>query len=216
MAWASGAAPAAAMEPSVRPPRELIVPSLPLFLPGAGRSGYEIALDEMAIMEDGSNYTIHPIDRRQSPEALRLFARGLDKAGRPALVLYEKDRPRTSGNRRIATREVVVTLTAEQNPALLAEKLGVELVGELSYARGSYRFRATDSAEALLIPESLKAVRGVVSAVPQLARYRERYAVPNDPHYALQWHLSNDGQGEVLPGSTSMWRARGLRCAGWA
>lgn len=190
-----GSASAVASKPTVHPPRDLVVPSTPLLLPGAARSGYEIALDEMAVVEEGANYEIRPIDRKRSPEEVRRFVRGLDKARRPALVLYEKGRPKTRGSRRIATREVVVTITQGQNAALLAEKLGAELVGELSYAPGSYRFRAADSAEALLIPEALKAVEGVVSVVPQLARYRERYAVPNDPLYALQWHLSNHGQG---------------------
>lgn len=183
----------------VRPPRDMLLPKSTIEVEHGGRKvSLEIALDEISVREWNGNFRIRSIARKADGEAVRRVVRQRIEAKTPqaaGLVLYEIGKPHLPQHRLIPTREVVVQLTPAADPQALAGRIKAEYLGELSYAPGMHRFRLGDPAEALLAPQSIDSVPGVLRVLPQLARLWERTAVPNDTWYAQQWHLSNTGQG---------------------
>ena len=128
------------------------------------------------------------------------FERSLAEAGpRGEWVLYEKGAPQNEGTRRWLTKQVLVEWQPGRGPAELGAVAGVVK----TRTRGRYAVvEFSGSPEAALAgAEKLKALPGVRSAEPMLARQLFRRMVPNDPYFAhqaanagYQWHLRNTGQ----------------------
>ena len=188
--------------PQVRPVREWALPVENIVLTRGGTRRYEFALEEVALRDRDGRTTLQRVPTQTDAEALRrwLGATASPAGEQRALVLYEAGRPRSVATRAIATRDVVIRLGAGVDGVELAARLGIEYVEPLDYAPGCHRFRAADSAEALLVPESLKHHPGVQQVMPQLAFWRGRMAAPDDPHYSDAWHLQNTGQNSGTPG----------------
>lgn len=201
--WLLLAATSGWAAPELRPVREQVLSRENLVLSSGGvQRRYEFALAEVALRGRDGRTTLQGVPAQADAEALRRWLKAQPAAANQsrALVLYEAGRPRSAATRLIATREVVIGLADGVSAGDLAARLGIDYVGPLDYAPGYHRFQAADSAEALLVPESLQQHSGVQQVLPQLARLRVRTAVPDDPHYSAAWHLRNTGQNSGTPG----------------
>jgi len=156
-----------------------------------GQSEFEIALDEIAEGKSISNAKHKKIPRQKDPEELRKYLKqNGDKAN---LVLYEVGKTRSKYTKRVVTRDVVIKLNKTIDPQTLAKGINARYIRELSYAPGHHHFRVKESADALLIESKLKNTPGVIDIAPQFGEYTEKFAVPDDTYYYLQWNLDNDG-----------------------
>jgi subtilisin-like proprotein convertase family protein len=127
------------------------------------------------------------------------------------LVLYPAAGPRTERSRRLLTREVLVQLEDGTDLESVRAAAGGARMERVPYAAGMFLVSAAEPGGALILAATLRGVRGVAYAEPQLARRASRKAVPNDTLFALQWHLLNTGQGGATPGIdvkvTNVWNS---------
>jgi len=163
-----------------------------------GPDRWVIALDEVAWSDGGRPVRFERIPDQTSLAALRGWMAAAESTSGPApsLVLYDESGNDSDMSRAVATREVVVTLSRGTSPQSVALALGAEYKGELAYAPGTHRFLAVTALEALNAAETLYKHAGIVAVRPQIARWREPTAVPDDPLYKDQWHLRNTGQAD--------------------
>jgi subtilisin-like proprotein convertase family protein len=163
-----------------------------------GPDRWVIALDEVAWSDGGRPVRFERIPDQTSLAALRGWMAVAESTIGPApsLVLYDESGNDSDMSRAVATREVVVTLSRGTSPQSVALALGAEYKGELAYAPGTHRFLAVTALEALNAAETLYKHAGIVAVRPQIARWREPTAVPDDPLYKDQWHLRNTGQAD--------------------
>lgn len=109
-----------------------------------------------------------------------------------------------------ATGLVVVTVSPEADPTLLAAQYGYENLGAVDSAAGEYLFRAVggittlDASTAQNQAITLAALPNVLSAQAQFGQSRANRAVVTnltDPMVKAQWHLNNTGQYRAIPGN---------------
>lgn len=117
------------------------------------------------------------------------------------LVLYEQGKPRNEITRRILTRKVLVKTAAGFDANAAAAKIGALSAEQPGYAPGFVIFTVKGPGDALAVLETLRALPGVISAEPLLARQQKRRFIPNDTYFSYnasnpgyQWHLRNTGQ----------------------
>lgn len=142
----------------------------------------------------------------QIPIGGKRFERAVAESGpKGEWVLYEKGAPQNEGSRRWLTRRVLVELLPGKNAADLKAVAGV-LKAE---ARGKYAVVEFGGAmdESIRGAARLKAIPGVKTAEPMLARKLFHRFVPDDPLFAYQavnagyqWHLQNTGQNGATAG----------------
>lgn len=152
---------------------------------------FEIARDELAVVDANGQSQVQPQAAAASAEAARTRAVAL----KGDLVVYEAGKPRSESTRRIARRQIAARLQPGADSHVIAAATGLRVIGAHPSAAGFILFEATDSGAALTSSETLRARADVVSAEPQLARQQQKRFVPNDTLFAQQWHLQNTGQG---------------------
>lgn len=138
--------------------------------------------------------------------ARKEFVRSPAESGsRGEWVLYPKGAPQNEGTRRWLTRQMLVELQPGATPASLSKVAGVLKTSP----RGRYAVVEFTGAEdaAIAGAGALRAVAGVKSAEPMLARQQFPRFVPNDPLFSYnatnagyQWHLQNTGQNGAEAG----------------
>jgi len=152
---------------------------------------FEIARDELAVVDANGQSQVQPQAAAASAEAARTRAVAL----KGDLVVYEAGKPRSESTRRIVRRQIAVRLQPSTDSQAIAAATGLRVIGAHPSAAGFILFEATDSGAALTSAETLRARADVVSAEPQLARQQQKRFVPNDTLFTQQWHLQNTGQG---------------------
>lgn len=178
---------------------------------------FEIAKDEVNVLTKDREHKPQKLAARATAEETRRYADTLAKATgeEVELVLYETDKPRNEYTRRILTKQVLVQLSTDAQPAALPV-----LAKELPYAPGFFMAEAAETGGALELAVSLRSLPGVISAEPMLAKQQQKRLVPNDTLFTNQWHLRNTGQGGGTAGIdinvTNVWntyRGAGIRIA---
>ncbi len=162
---------------------------------GGALCRYELALDEVSVKEASGKRTVRKTAAADVASTLReLHGERAKGAGEVALVLYEKDKPRSDLTRAHVTNQIVVRL---ENTALangVATAAGLRVARVPAHAPGLAILEADSPEDALAAMESLRAAAGVQSADVMLARQKQKKTALNDTYYANQWHLRNTTQ----------------------
>jgi uncharacterized repeat protein (TIGR01451 family) len=163
---------------------------------------FEVALDEVYVVEAEGRHTVQRVPLQDSRAAIRVQARAVgDQSGRPAgIVLYERGQERGEFTRRFVTGRILVRLAPGTDARAVAESAGATAGPEIQYLPGHFLFEVSESGAALAVAEALRGAGGVLSVEPQLARQQQKKLTPNDPLFSNQWHLLNTGQSGATPG----------------
>lgn len=118
---------------------------------------------------------------------------------------------KTRNNNGVTTALVVVTVSPETDPNLLAAQYGYENLGAVDSAAGTYLFRMTsgggavvDAVSAQTQAMTLAAMPSVLNAQAQFGQGRANRSMVSsvtDPMFKAQWHLNNTGQYRAIPGN---------------
>jgi len=177
-----------------------------------GRSRrFELALDELSEKPGGGKERASKMAKAAKDFGeVRRQAQAKEKASGVVqdIILYEAGKPHDEDNRRIVTRKVLVEVTAGFDVNGAASQINAVAVERLRYAPGHVLLTLHGAGDALTVLEKLKALPGVISVQPQLARQMKRRLIPNDTFFSYnagnpgyQWHLRNTGQS---PGTAGM------------
>ena len=186
---------------------------------GGHRRRFELALDELAEKGAGGRQRAARIAKTgRTLGELRQRAREAEAATgtQQDIVLYEAGKPHNESTRRVLTRRVLVK--AGPGFDLNAAAAAVHAVGteKPGYAPGHVILTLQGPGDALTVLGTLRALPGVVSAEPLLARQFQRRLIPDDSFFSYnasnpgyQWHLRNTGQSPGTAGIdanvTSVW-----------
>lgn len=159
-----------------------------------GSERWAVALDEVAWMNTEG---VIEFERIAPHAAMRELGNWMaeherNKNATARLVVYNQSEDES--DRGLATTDVVVTLHPDTSPDDIAILLNAEHQGELPYAPGKHHFTTSNSIDTLMAADRLKPYAGIQAVEPQIARWLEFTAIPNDPLYKNQWHLKNTGQ----------------------
>lgn len=157
---------------------------------------WAVALEEIAWVQMNEPLQFERIPQQPSIAALLDWLATATHAddSSPTLVLYRDAEFDNESSRAVATRQLVVKLDGSASPESVASLLNATYQGELSYSPGEHRFTLPNAWDAFSAPDILKGQSGVLAVYPQVARWREHTAIPDDPLYPEQWHLKNTGQ----------------------
>ena len=186
---------------------------------GGRKRSFEMAVDELSEKSaTGSEKGAKTSKKSRNLGEMRQAARDAETAtGRKQdIVLYESGKPRGEATRRILTRQVLVQATAVFDSKAAQTLIGAVSVQQPSFAPGQFIFTLRGAGDSLLVLDALRALPGVVSAEPLLARIQKRRLIPNDTLFSYnaanpgyQWHLRNTGQAPGVAGIdanvTSVW-----------
>ena len=112
------------------------------------------------------------------------------------VALYEFGKERKESTRRLVTPGVLVRLENPADAAGLAAKSGARSWKPAPVLAGAVIFTFDgNTGEALPAAEALRAMKGVRSAEPLLARQQVKRWTPNDPFFA--WNASKIGRAHV-------------------
>jgi len=197
---------------------------------GGRKRRFELAIDELSekpdtgkeraakLTEPGKNKNLGDLKKRAREQEA---ATGIKQD----IVLYEQGRPHNDENRRVLTRKVLVKTQAGFDLNATAVKIQALSTEQPTYAPGHVIFTVQGPGDALSVLDTLRALPGVLSAEPLLARQHNRRLIPNDTFFSFnaanpgyQWHLRNTGQSPGTAGIdvnvTSVWdtfRGTGVR-----
>lgn len=186
---------------------------------GGRKRGFELALDEVTEKSAAKGEKGAKTSRKgKNLGEMRQIAREAEAAsgGKVDIVLYEEGKPRDESTRRVLTRRVLLKVAAGFDAQAAAAAVGASKVEKPPYAPGHVLFTLPGAGDALTKLDALKALPGVLSADPQLARIQKRRLIPNDTYFSYlagnpgyQWHLRNTGQTPGVAGVdvnvTSVW-----------
>ena len=186
---------------------------------GGRKRGFELALDEVTEKSAAKGEKGAKTSRKgKNLGEMRQMARETEAAsgGKVDIVLYEEGKPRDESTRRVLTRRVLLKVAAGFDAQAAAAAVGALKVERPPYAPGHVLFTLPGAGDALTKLDALKALPGVLSAEPQLARIQKRRLIPNDTFFSYsagnpgyQWHLRNTGQSPGVAGVdvnvTSVW-----------
>lgn len=156
---------------------------------------FEWATGEIHVRRAPAGLTMRNIAPAATPAELRDRIARLRAAGEDAApVLYEAGEPRNAFHRRVLTETVRVELAPDADAGAVAAAAGA--AGHEPAPSPGYRlFRAATPLDAAELAARLRALPGVRSAEPLLARQQAKKFAPNDPLFPSQWHLRNTGAG---------------------
>lgn len=173
---------------------------------------FELSLEEIAVSTPTAKRVIVAAPESASGSELKSRVRSAAAATGEEieLVVYELVDGKRKGDPRIVTVEVLVEVAPGLDAKSLLRGAGATRVDPAGAGLTNHWIaRATDSAGALELAETLRATPGVVSANPLLARQLRKRFFPNDPLATNQWHLRNTGQTNGVPGMdvrvTNVW-----------
>lgn len=177
---------------------------------GGRKRGFEIATDEFTEKEAaGDEKTTKSAKKANNLDELRQIARDTETAtgNQQDIVLYEIGKARSETTRRVLTRQVLVKFTPAFDEKAAQVAIDAVATTKLGYAPDHIIFTLRGAGDSLLVLETLRALPGVVSAEPLLARIQNRRLLPNDTFFAYnasnqgyQWHLRNTGQSPGVAG----------------
>lgn len=98
------------------------------------------------------------------------------------------------------TVQFVPELDAEEIRAAVDE-LGLTVVRELRFARNQYELAVPPDRDPLDVANELQERDDTVYAEPTFVEFIGQRFTPDDPAYANQWHLNNDGDGGATAGA---------------
>ncbi len=157
---------------------------------------FEVALDEVVLINAAKEISIQSIQSQATVEAVRQTATALQGSNNEVeLVLYEVGKPHNDFSRRVLTKQVLAELAPGTDAQALAQTVGASGVSPAPILEGFFMFDTSATGGALALAEALQKQPGVVSAEPQLAKRQRAKLVPNDTLFTQQWHLRNTGQG---------------------
>ncbi|MBM3891535.1 MAG: hypothetical protein FJ388_20680, partial [Verrucomicrobia bacterium] len=175
--------------------------SYPIREGGVSRQ-FDVATDEVVVFGAWREHEVMGIVAQPNAEAARQEAIQLQAATgqETEMVVYEQGVPQNEWTRRVVTKKVLARLAPGADAAAIARSVGAVSRGPVSYAPGRFVFLASEPGQALMLAERLRTVPGVESAEALLARKMAKKLIPNDPYFALQWHLLNTNQSGALSG----------------
>jgi kexin len=171
---------------------------------------FELALDELAVSTPTARRVLTTTGKATSATEQRRAATRLtrDTGGQAELVVYEVVDGARRGTPRFVTVEVLFTVAPGADAEGLALQVGAASV-KPTFVENTWIAVAADSGAAIDLAAALRALPGVVSANPLLARQQSRKLVPNDTFFTNQWHLRNTGQFSGVSGTdirvTNVW-----------
>ena len=188
---------------------------------GGRKRKFDLALDELAEKGASGKERAAKIANGTTPTNLGDVRRQAREAEtnsglKQDIVLYEKGKPKDEENRRVLTRKVLVKAGAGFDMNAAAVAIQAVASEKPSYAKDLVIFTVKGPGDALTVLETLRALPGVISAEPLLARQQRRRLIPNDTFFSYnaanpgyQWHLRNTGQSPGTLGVdvnvTSVW-----------
>ncbi|HWB03936.1 MAG TPA: S8 family serine peptidase [Verrucomicrobiales bacterium] len=190
---------------------------------------FETAADELSVHRpDGSVMTeksrAATIDGLKTAMAARRAA--AQEKERVDVVLYEAGRPRGNATRRWATPGVLAILAGGTDAGKVAALAGATSWKPAPVLAGAVILTFDGGAGAALAgAQQLRAMTGVISAEPLLARQFVKRWTPNDPYFSYnisnpgyEWHLRNTGENGGtagidinVTGVWETWRGNGIR-----
>lgn len=186
---------------------------------GGRKRGFELAMDEVTEKSSvkGENGAKTMRKGRNLGE-MRQLAREAELAsgGKVDIVLYEEGKPHDDSTRRVLTRRVLLKVGDNFDAQAAAAMVGALKVERPRFAPSHVLLTLPGAGDALTKLGVLKALPGVLTAEPQLARIQKRRLIPNDTYFSYaggnpgyQWHLRNTGQSPGVAGVdvnvTSVW-----------
>ena len=111
--------------------------------------------------------------------------------------------PKSDSTRMICSGEVVLHATPGRagDALVLAREMGLSLAQKLSWSLETYLLQCDDGDAALAAANQLQESGLATFAYPNWLGGVTEAAVPNDTHFADQWHLNNTGQGGGVAGN---------------
>lgn len=168
---------------------------------GGQQRSFRIAQDELEGADPWDQKSKAKRVIRRTAAQLAAHASDLERtSGRPHdLVLYEEGQPQTVATRRVLTRKVLVQAEGGFDPASAATAIHASGFIPAPHATGYFIFTVKEAGEALTVLDTLRALPGVLSAEPLLAKMHSKRLIPNDTFFSYnatgyQWHLRNTGQ----------------------
>lgn len=186
---------------------------------GGRKRGFELALDEVTEKSAAKGEKAAKTSRKgKNLGEMRQMAGEVEAAsgGKVDIVLYEEGKARDESTRRVLTRRVLLKVAAGFDAQATGAAVGAWKIEMPSYAPGHVLLTLPGAGDALTKLDALRALPGVLSAEPQLARIQKRRLIPNDAFFSYstgnpgyQWHLRNTGQSPGVAGVdvnvTSVW-----------
>jgi uncharacterized delta-60 repeat protein len=183
-------------------------PVLPLVMPadyrgpdGGAIKDFVLALDEVWVPDaqgGGELRKVQAVDRAELEAVLAAWPPG--QGGPPQAVMYEAGQPRDETSRRLVTPDLLVLAGGDSNTAALAAAAGAIRAERPPYAPQFLLLRTSGGLAALRAAETLRAA-GTEGVELQLASWKAKRAMPDDPLVAQQWHLKYDSQAGAVAGS---------------
>ena len=159
-----------------------------------GSQAWSIALDEVAWQDSQGTVRFERITEHASLAELESWMEEVNDGSEERIHLVAYDSLEEENTRGLVSRDIVITLNPDTDPQSVAAAIDAQYEGELAYAPGKHRFKTSNAIDALNAADDLSVYAGIIAVQPQVARWRDFTAVPNDPLYKEQWHLKNTGQ----------------------
>ena len=176
------------------------IPSVPLVLKDGRRSRtFEVARGERYVAGRDGSWSVESVPYSQPSGPRPASVPGTGAAAEILPVLYLQGQPHSEISRRVLTREVLLRVEPTIDvAALVALVPGATLKDQPSYSPGSVIVEAGEAFATLELATAFRAIPGVISADPQLARHQERELIPSDPFFPAQWYIqASEANGGV-------------------
>jgi subtilisin-like proprotein convertase family protein len=177
---------------------------------GGRKRRFEIATDEFSEKSSaGDEKAAKSAKKANNLGELRQMARDAEAAtgNKQDIVLYEAGKARNETTRRVLTRQVLVKFAPGFDAKAAKAAIGAVTSNKPGYAPEHVIFTLRGAGDSLLVLDTLRALPGVDSAEPLLARMQKRRLLPNDTFFSYnaanpgyQWHLRNTGQSPGVTG----------------
>jgi len=164
---------------------------------------FVLSTDELyCLPEDGSAAHLKQFSAENDNRSLirRAARKNDDSKDQLNLVLYPEGASRSRSNQRILTRKILVEMNVGSSAKSIFLQSNATQYQMPSYAPQFVILEFTSAGDSLAELVAVRALKGVQSANPLLAKYRNKRAAPNDPLYrysasndGYQWHLKNTG-----------------------
>lgn len=180
---------------------------------GANPVTYDLALNELMVLDQNKSGTLQTIAPQASADALGQLASTMvgGAVSEVRLVMYPRGYQRHEGSQIHISKRILAEVDPDTDPLSIATALGIFWKDSLSYMENYHVYEAASPADALRLLATMAAQPGVLNVRPDIGRVYEPLFVPNDPLFTNQWHLLNIGQQGAQPGAdvniTNAWES---------